>query len=227
MQPYVFPYIGYFQMIAAVDLFVLYDDVNFIKKGWINRNKILVNGKEYMFTVPCQKVSQNKLICKTEIAKDNEFDKLLKTLEFAYHDAPFFSTTVDLVTSILFPAPEYIHELASRSIIEISNYLGLKTEFVSSQDRYDNQHLKKAERLIDICHQEKRFNYINAIGGQALYSKDYFEQKGVSLNFLKVNNFSYNQLNHQFVPWLSIIDILMFNSKQKIVDEFLNNYELI
>ncbi len=227
MQPYLFPYIGYFQMIHAVDLFVFYDDVNFIKKGWINRNRILLNKTDFLFTVPLEKPSQNKMIYETKISyESNEFKKLLVTIENAYSKAPYFDDVMPLVTAVFEKKCITINELAQESVIAFCAYLSIHTELKSSQNVYANHALRKGERLIDICHQENKVEYINAPGGMDLYAKDDFEKKGIKLLFIKSKPVVYDQFAPPFVPWLSIIDVAMFNDKEKI-REFLNAYELV
>lgn len=100
MQPYLFPYIGYFQLLNAVDMFVVFDDVNFIKKGWINRNNILVNRQKYLFTVPLKDASQNKLIKEVQIADDGWQEKFLKTVAQSYKKAEFFDEAFALIEKL-------------------------------------------------------------------------------------------------------------------------------
>ncbi|MBF9253844.1 WbqC family protein [Pontibacter sp. 172403-2] len=228
MQPYVFPYIGYFQLIDAVDLFVIYDDVQYIKKGWINRNRILLNGKEHLFTIPCIKASQSKLI--NEIGVDwssKDISGFCKTIEAAYRKAPFFEEINTLLHAVLNKRPESIADLATAGITSICDYLNIKTELKrSSQCDFQNVDLKKGDRLIDIVKKTGGSDYINAIGGRELYTKEDFAQQGINLNFLKSLPVVYQQFNNDFVPWLSILDVLMFNSKENIA-EYLKQYELL
>ena len=173
MQPYVLPYIGYFQLVAAVDKFVFYNDVNFIKKGWIHRNRILLNGHDYLFTISCSEVSQNKRICDTKLAFDlKEKNKLLLTITQAYKKAPFFEAVFPVLEKILLKEYAFIDELAIQSVKEVSTYLHLNTAFEESKNRYGNEELKKADRLIDICLKEKITSYINPSGGQEIYTHD-------------------------------------------------------
>lgn len=216
MQPYVFPYIGYFQLIHAVDTFVFYDDVNYIKKGWFNRNKILVNGTENTFTIPLQKASQNNLINETLINLDL-FDiwkrKFLKTLEHSYKKAQFFQETYDLVNCILNKKTEKLSELAIHSVIAICDYLNQPIEYSLSSVEFDETiHMERAERLKEICHKKHCLNYINPIGGQKLYAKSDFMESGINLKFLNPTLKKYRQFEDEFMPSLSIIDVLMFNS---------------
>src|SRR5690606_33692977 len=229
MQPYIFPYIGYFQMVNAVDKFVFYDDVNFIKKGWINRNRILVNGQDCMLTVPLLKASKNNHILESYLQRDTygEWkDKLLQTLELNYKKASHFEEIFPLLKTFFEADYDTISEMAIESVKSVSRYLGLNTEFILSSETYENKGMERQERLIDICKIEKANHYINALGGQELYKKEDFKKEGIQLDFIKTQPITYKQFNNEFVPWLSIIDVLMFNSKEEIA-EMLNKYELV
>lgn len=230
MQPYLFPYLGYFQLINAVDKFVVYDDVNFIKRGWINRNRILAGNIDVSFSVPLTKASQNITINKTYI-NEEMFEtwksKFLQTLKHSYKKAPNFNDINNLVISILDKEYRTISELAIESVVNISKYLELEIEFsLSSVEYRHNKGLAKGERLIDICKNENASDYINALGGQELYKKEDFRQQNIQLNFLKSNYIEYKQFKNEFVPWLSIIDVMMFNTKEEVKD-MLNDYSLI
>jgi hypothetical protein len=227
MQPYIFPYIGYFQLINAVDKFVIYDDVNFINKGWINRNRILNNGKDSLFSIPLKEASQNKLINEIEVNWDaNWKSKFLKTLEQCYKKAPFYQEVLTIVEQTLYVDNEPISKVIEHNLRLICHYLDIKTEIVSSSANYQNMYLKAQERILDICLQEKATQYINPIGGLELYDKVFFEEKNIKMNFIKSNPVEYPQFKNEFVPWLSMIDVLMFNSNEKI-KEFLNSYDLV
>lgn len=229
MQPYIFAYIGYFQMIKAVDKFVFYDDVSFIKQGWVNRNRILVNGKDFLFSVPQEKISSYTQIKDSLISKKNYEvwkNKFLQTLEQSYKKSPHYDLVITLIVSVLNKNFSTISELAIDSAISISKYLGLNTKFIISSEKYKNQEMERAARLIDICKQEGADEYLNAIGGMELYSKEEFEEQGIKLNFIKSQPIEYKQLKNEFVPWLSIIDVLMFNSVEEI-NEMLDGYNLI
>ena len=227
MQPYIFPYIGYFQLINAVDKFVIYDDVNFINKGWINRNRMLNNGKDSLFSIPLKEASQNKLINEIDVNWDGAWkNKFLKTLEQSYKKAPFYQEILLIIQQTLSVDGEPISKVIEHNLRLICKYLDIKTEIVSSSAIYHNTHLKAQERILDICLQEKATQYINPIGGLELYDKDFFEAKNITLNFIRSNPIEYPQFKNEFVPWLSMIDVLMFNSKETIKD-YLNNYNLV
>jgi WbqC-like protein family len=227
MQPYIFPYIGYFQLINAVDKFVIYDDVNFINKGWINRNRILNNGKDSLFSIPLKEASQNKLINEIDVNWDSAWkSKFLKTIEQSYKKAPFYQEVLTLLEQTLQIDNEPISKAIENNLRLICHYLNIHTEIVSSSSIYQNTHLKAQERILDICLQEKATQYINPIGGLELYDKDFFKAKNIKMNFIQSNPIEYKQYKNEFVPWLSMVDVLMFNSKEQI-KEFLDNYELV
>lgn len=229
MQPYIFPYIGYFQMVGNVDFFVFYDDVNFINRGWINRNRVLVNGKPTYITITLKEASQNKLINDISIFEEKKcFDKILKTIEQNYKKAPYFEPTYNLIKTLFDKKFENIGHLAAESIKHFAYYLELKTEFYYSSEKFPNtKGSERADRLIEITKSIGAETLINAIGGQELYNKKYFKEKGVELFFIKTKEISYPQLStEEFQPHLSIIDVLMHNSKEE-VKKLLNKFELI
>lgn len=216
-------------MINAVDKFVFYDDVNFIKQGWINRNRILVSNKDSLFTVPLKNASSFTQINETVINQplfERWKTKLLQTIALNYKKAPFFNEVFLLLEQVLEEQYAFIAQLAVKSVVLTSAYLGINTRFCTSSETYKNKGLIRHERLIDICKQENATHYINAIGGQVLYKKEDFIKEGIRLDFIKTLPLSYKQFNDEFVPWLSIIDVLMFNSIEEI-RVMLNKYELI
>lgn len=229
MQPYFMPYIGYFQMIKAVDAFVFYDDVNFIKQGWINRNRILLQHTDFLFTVPLQKATSFSLIKDTFI--NQKFyaswkEKFLQSIAQNYKKAPHFEVTYSLISAVLNKNCQSISELAIESVKMVSGYLNLNTEFYVASERYQNKELEREKRLISICKNENATNYINAVGGKELYSKEVFKENGVELEFISSKPIVYKQFKDDFIPWLSIIDVLMFNSKAEI-DLMLDQFELL
>lgn len=227
MQPYFFPYIGYWQLMNLVDLYVIFDDVNYINRGWINRNRILNNGEPSYFNLPLIGASQNKLINEIEINKDEKLLlKNLKTLQFAYAKAPYFNDVFPVISDILMNEEKNLALYLKYSFEVIAKYLDIKTNFVLSSQIDKNNTLKGQEKILDICKKTNAIEYYNAIGGQELYDYDIFEQNNINLNFVQANLSEYKQYKNDFVPGLSIIDIMMFNSKEKI-KEMLNDYELI
>lgn len=214
-------------MINAVDKFIIYDDVNFINKGWINRNNILVSGAPHLFTIPLKDASQNKLINEVELLTSDPWKKkFLKTIQQSYQKAPNYQNVFVLVEEIVSLNVETIHELTVHALKQVCIYMKIKTEIVSSSAIYKNTSLKGQDRILDICKQENADHYINPVGGMELYDKSKFAKENIQLNFLKSVASPYFQFKNAFVPWLSIIDILMFNDTESI-NTLLKEYELI
>ena len=230
MQPYVFPYIGYFQLINSVDIFVFYNDVNFIKSGWINRNNIQVNGEPSLFTIPLSKSSQFSKINNTNIHHllyEKWKIKFLNTINLVYKKTAYFNEVYTLIEDVLDRKYQNIGDLAATSILEVSKYIKLNREFVFSSERFDDTKEKQnEERIVDIVNKLNGKVYINALGGQKLYKKEYFQNQSISLKFLETHILPYDQFGLDFISGLSIIDILMFNSIENI-DRILASYKLI
>lgn len=228
MQPYFLPYLGYFQLMKAADTFVIYDDVDYINRGWINRNNILVNGQKNLITVPLQKASQNKKINEIEVFYENKWrTKLLKTIELNYKKASQFNPTFELVNKIVQYESYNLAEFLVNSLKEIKDFLKLETKIVETSSVFDNSLLKKESRLIDICIQLEDENYLNPIGGAEIYTKAQFAEKGINLNFLEMTPRAYDQVgNLEFVPYLSILDVLMNNEVEFIKAELLKDFRI-
>ncbi len=227
MQPYIFPYIGYFQLINAVDKFILYDDVNYIKGGWINRNQILLGGKKTYFTLDLKDSSSFKKI--NQILVVGRVDKLIKTLRQAYSKAPYFDNVFPIIEKIFsnITTNSLISNIAEISLKEISMYFNIKTQFELSSEKYSESiDLLKEERILKICKLNNSETYINAIGGKDFYDKKYFSDNKVNLFFIKSNLIQYQQFKNDFIDNLSIIDVMMFNSLIEI-QQMLGDYELI
>ena len=227
MQPYVFPYLGYFHLIEASNIFVFYDDVNYITRGWINRNRILLNDKDFLFTIPISKASQNKLINETFSSVDEVWrNKFIRTISQGYRKAPYFSQVESLITSVFSENHRSISDLAISSVAKTYEYLGIPFNYTKSSDcSPETRGLDKADRLIEIAKKQGYKRYVNAPGGVSLYTKEYFEANGIELSFVKSIPIQYTQHSSTFVPWLSIIDILMFNDPT-VIKGFLKSYQL-
>jgi len=229
MQPYLFPYIGYYQLMHAVDRFVVYDDVTFIKQGWINRNRLLINGQPSFFVVPAKNASSFVLIRDTPVDDSPQHRewvaKLLKTFENAYRRAPEFPRVFPIVEAVFAAPATRVAEIAVASLKLVAEYLELRPVWVDSSTIYDNAHLKGEERVLAICRAEGATQYVNPPGGEELYSRDRFDAQGVELRFLRPRPIEYPQFGAPFVPWLSIVDVLMFNTRDAI-RSFMCQYDL-
>ena len=224
MQPYLFPYIGYWQLIDAVDIFVIYDDVNFIKQGYINRNNILQKQKSHLFTLELIGASPNKKINDIKIGGNS--NKLLRTIKQNYSKAPFYKDVSPVLEDILNNEEKELSKFLGFSLVKIAKYLNIDTKFLYSSDIKNDKTFKAQDRLIEMSRILNATGYINSIGGIELYDKEVFSQNDINLSFLKSHEISYKQFNNEFVPNLSIVDILMFNSKDNIKN-MLTQCELI
>ena len=224
MQPYFFPYIGYFQLIQLVDTYVIADDLNFIKNSYIKKNSILDNGAPALISLQLIGASQNKLI--NEIEVGNDIDKLLTAIQRRYAKAPYFKDVFSLLETILSSKEKNLARFLGDSLMEISTYLGIQTKFLYSSEIEKNNDLKFDARIMDICKSVGADQYINAIGGKELYEKDKFATEGIELSFIDTQELEYKQFNKAFVPNLSMIDVMMFNSKEE-TRELLQRYELV
>lgn len=224
MQPYFMPYIGYYQLINSVDKFVILDDVNFIKRGWTNRNYILSNGQKFRFTLPLQKQSQNRLF--NEILVQNEFHHFLQTLRHSYCRAPYYREASDIINNAILSSDNFC-DMTVTSIREVMNYLSINTEILISSKLDKNNNLRGEERIINICKCLNASTYINPIGGKDLYNKQRFSSECIELRFLQPGFTPYPQIkSSEFVPGLSIIDLLM-NCDRASITDMLHNYTLI
>lgn len=214
MQPYLFPYIGYFQLIKKADKFVLYDDVNYIKKGWINRNNILINGQKKSFTISLSGASQNKLINEIEITDD--FGKFIKTIRLNYCKAPYYKQAMDIIERALNHDNRNLSLFIKNSLEIILDYLNISTELLLSSEIKKDSNLKGQHKILAICKELNATTYINPIGGMELYNKDYFSKNSIEIYFIKSTCMEYKHFSAEFEPCLSIIDVLMHNSAQSI-----------
>lgn len=227
MQPYFFPYIGYWQLIHAADRFVIYDDVNYIKGGWINRNRILINGAPHYLTVPLHQSSPNKRINEISVQASSAWrNKMIKTVENTYRKAAFFEEVFPIIEKLIGYGVDSLAEYLANQIQVLAKFMGIKTEFVVSSRHYSNSDLSSQARVLDICKREGATTYINAQGGQSLYNVDVFSASGINLCFLIMCPLPYKQRTPVFMPYLSIIDALMEVGSIQI-KQHLDEFDLI
>lgn len=229
MQPYFFPYIGYFQLINSVDRFIIYDEIQYTKKGWINRNRYLNNGNPDYFTLPLKKDSDYLNINQRYLSEDWSLHKrkLLNKLKEAYRKAPYFKERWEWLEEIIEADFENLFEYNYNSIKKVCAYLDVKTELTCSSNIKFNNDLKGEEKVIDICRTVNAETYINPIGGVELYSKESFSKYDINLLFLASNLTAYKQFNKPFVPYLSIIDVLMFNDLGDVQKSLTDDFKII
>lgn len=214
MQPYLFPYIGYFQLIYAADIFLVYDDVAYIKQGYINRNSILTGNGVARFTVPVPGASSFKLI--SELSFSDDVRKVQQAIQQSYSKSRYFDQVYPLITDILqYPSRE-IADLCMYSYKIIFNYLGIEKKMMKTSELEYDRSLSARDRIFLLCEKFGADTYINVPGGRKLYSKDEFGERGIKLQFIDPEGIIYAQRGGDFVPNLSIIDILMNCSADEI-----------
>ena len=227
MQPYFLPYIGYFQIISAVDKFLIYDNIEYTKKGWINRNRFLLNGKDAYFTLPLLNAPDDTHVVGRFLAKSFNRQKLLNQFRGAYSKAPNFDQIMPLLENIIKYDEKNLFRFIYYSLLEVCDYIDIKTPIhVSSKVDIDHS-MKAQQKVLELCKAEGATAYINPVGGKKIYDRATFNHQGIGLKFHKAKDCAYLQFGDNFVPWLSIIDVLMFNSVERVRDMIFNNYELV
>ena len=212
MQPYFLPYIGYFQLIANSDQFVIYDDIQFTKKGWIHRNRYLRNGEAALFTLPLRKDSDYLDVRDRQISESYDANKMLAQIMNAYRKAPEFTKVIPVIDEIFKHQDRNLFRFVQFSLIRICAFLEIETPIIASSSLGDSTMFKGQNRVLAICDAVGATEYVNPIGGTHLYSSFDFRTRGIELQFMRRLDVSYTQFTAPFVPDLSIIDILMFNS---------------
>jgi hypothetical protein len=227
MQPYFLPYIGYFQLIGAVDLFIVYDNIKYTKKGWINRNRILHDCTDALISLPLKAGPDSLQIRERELATDFDPRKLLRQIVGAYRTAPCVDETLPLVESILDHEDRNLFRFLHHSIVETCHHLGLHTPIEISSGFSIDHELKGQEKVLALCRAAGASTYVNAIGGVDLYSSATFAAQGIELKFVSSKPFEYRQFGEPFVPWLSIIDVLMFTPRDAALAAVREMYSLV
>ncbi|MDR7271875.1 hypothetical protein J2X20_004543 [Pelomonas saccharophila] len=226
MQPYFLPYIGYWQLMGAVDAFVVYDRIKYTKKGWINRNRMLLNGDAATFSLPLAQGSDQLLVSERELAPSFDRRKLIAQFEGTYRKAPQFDALRPWLQDIVLDPANNLFDYLWQSIVKVRDRLGLTTRLIVSSEVPHDESLRAQDKVLAICKALGATTYVNAIGGMELYEREAFAARGVELLFHKARPFEYAQFGAPFVPWLSIVDVLMFNSAEQTHGFLTKNYEL-
>ena len=227
MQPYFLPYIGYWQLMSAVDAFVVYDRIKYTKKGWINRNRMLLNGSDTMFSLQLAQGSDSLMVCERELAPAFDRHKLLAQFEGAYRKAPQFEALRPWLQSVVLDPAANLFDYLWQSIVKVREHLGLTTRLIVSSTVAHDESLKAQDKVLALCKALGASTYINAIGGLELYDRSAFAACGVELKFHKARPFEYPQFGAAFVPWLSILDVLMFNPPEAVAEAVRTRFELL
>ena len=212
MQPYFFPYIGYFQLVNACDDFVFLDNVQYIERGWINRNRLLVNGRVSYVTVPVVRSSQKTLVLEKLIHPSMSVEKLLHKIRNEYKKCQYFPVVYDLLVEIFRDMGDRISALSASSVTRVSRYVGLNTRFHLASELIPNAlsaSLTAEDRIILLVHALHGSYYINMRGGEGLYNSERFDKEKIKLSFIDPSISPYPQSGDVFVQGLSIIDMLM------------------
>lgn len=223
MQPYLFPYLGYYQLANHSDKFVFYDDVNFIKGGYINRNNILANGQKQLFTLPVEKASSFTKINELHFAANRK--KIIRSIEQNYRKAPYFEAVMPLVDQVLTSSETQVARLCRDSVLIVFEYLGYKLDYCFSSELDYDKSASAAEKLYAMCDLINADKYCNMKNGEVLYKKELFQEKNIELSFLEMADLNYPQGDCDFVSHLSMIDVLMWNSKEQVIN-LLSQYKL-
>jgi len=216
MQPYFLPYIGYFQLMGAVDAFVIYDNIKYTKKGWINRNRLLRDGEPALFSLPLAKDSDQLDVRERRLSLAFDRPKLMNQFVEAYRHAPQFKSLHPRLERIVNYPDNSLFRYLLHSIEQIREQLGLPTRLIVSSDIPVDHELRGQDRVLAICKALGASCYVNPTGGVDLYQQDAFAQQGVELRFLRSTLPDYEQGKHPFVPALSVIDVLMFNTPDAV-----------
>ena len=216
MQPYFLPYIGYWQLMAAVDTFVVYDNIKYTKKGWTNRNRMLLNGEAATFSLPLAKDSDDLDVVQRRLADTFQRTKLLAQLEGAYRKAPYFAEVRPLLEQVVMHPQDNLFDYLWHSIACLAKHLGLNTHLVRSSDIAIDHDLKSQDKVLALCAATGASTYINTMGGRELYAPQAFAERSITLQFIRPTEVSYPQFGNAFVPWLSIVDVLMFNPIEQV-----------
>lgn len=229
MQPYFLPYIGYFQLIKMVDKFVIYDNIKYTKKGWINRNRILVKGRDEFITLPLKNASDHLDVNQRRLADSFPIEKrkILSKVRENYQKAVYFSEVYELLEEVLDFEDMNLFQFVLNSLKMICRYLEIDTEFVISSTLPIDHTLKAEDKVLAICKNLDSDEYVNPIGGLKLYSRERFRENNIRLQFLGAKPIFYPQLANEFVPNLSILDVIMFNHKESISIFLKNEFELM
>lgn len=226
-QPYFIPYIGYWQLMNAADVYVIADDDQYMKHAWVNRNRILTNKtSETLFNLELDKAPFTNAINERYISHVFNPEKKLNIIQCSYGKAPFFQNGMELMETILRCPERNLAEFLVNSIVCVRDYLGITTPMYRESELGLNPELRCEEGVYEVCHRLNADTYYNAIGGQSLYTAEEFAKQGIKLGFLKTGDIRYRQFGRDFIPGLSILDVIMFNSRDAIA-EMLNQYTII
>lgn len=227
MQPYFLPYIGYFQLINLCDTFVLYDEIEYSKKGWISRNRIQSNGKVSVFSLHIEKSSDFLQISQKRLASSFDRKKLLRQFDGAYRKSKYWMHARVALEEIILYEDDNLHNYIENSVRRMCKYIGIETTITRSSEIEASNSLRGEDRVLSICKAMKGLQYINPIGGINLYDKSRFKTHGIDLKFLRSRLSPYDQGKPDFVPALSIVDLLANLDLLQLRQLLHNDFEIL
>lgn len=227
MQPYFLPYIGYFQLLEHCDTFVLYDDIQYSKRGWINRNRILASGKPRTITLPLRRASDYADVRDREIASEYSPKAMMAVLRQSYCRAPFWTNYEQLLEGILRFSSRNLYEFVANSISAVARHVGIQTPVVTSSSLGIDRSLRGEQRVLATCMAVGATEYVNPIGGWNLYDDNAFAALGLRLSFLRSLMTPYAQFSFPYVEALSIVDTMMFVEPLELCSRMRSDYEIV
>ena len=219
MQPYLFPYIGYWQLIQAVDLYVVADNVHYIKHHWINRNRILGEGNQpHPFGIEISHANGERPISETKrVVSRKQAEYLCRVLKFYYSKAPYYKEAMEVIKPILMDEEADLTRYLVKQLKEVSRYLGIGTEIILLSDVTERGDCTAPEIIRRVCELLGHSTFTSSINGNKYYDKESFRKMGINLEFLvRDEDICYKQRCDKFVPDLSIIDAMMYCSREEL-----------
>jgi hypothetical protein len=237
-QPYFLPYIGYFQVIGCVDKYIIYHNLNYIKEGWIHRNRLLrVNGEPEYFKIHLENKTSFQKIDQVRVSEGDHWRrKMIKSIYLNYKRSGYFDEVFPVISEVVEFKTSFLWEMAAFSTVRICRYLDIKTEITTDNSGYlpvedflqgtgylnseikemgIAEYIPKLTRILYICKKENSDHFIESPGGISLYPKEIFSAHSIKIDFLKVKEFTYKQSTDKFHPHLSIVDVLMNCGREK------------
>jgi hypothetical protein len=230
MQPYFFPYLGYFSLIDYSDQFILFDPVQHIRHGWIERNRVLKPGEGWQYvSVPLEKHSRGTLIKDLQIKNASDWqDRILRQLQHYKKRSPYYANTMEVLKACFSEEFTSIVKLNEKCLVEVCNYLGIEYNFriFSEMELKIGPVHHAGEWALRISEAMGAAEYVNPPGGEEIFDKKQFNDAGIELKFLKSRLPEYSQRRPVFENGLSIIDVMMFKSAEEIRD-MIDDYDFI
>lgn len=224
MQPYFFPYIGYFQLMKAVETFIMLDDAQYVERSWMNRNRINLNDRPAWITMPVRNASRDLAINQRFYMLADGIPVINRKIQAAYSKSPFFADISAMLAGIFEYADANVARFNSNLLISVGRALDLHCQ-VHFASEFDNPlHFRGEARILDLCQRLGVTHYVNAIGGTSLYQNESFRSVGIRLSFIRTRTVP--QQAPIDIGHLSIIHDMM-QTGTECTRELLNMYDLV